>query len=305
MNRKHDLIAVIGPTASGKTEFAAHLACSLNGEVISADSRQVYRNMNIGTGKDYSDYVVHGTAIPFHLIDIAEPGYKYSLFEYQRDFYKSYRDIVSRNKMPLLCGGSGMYIDAVAHKYRLDEVPVNENLRHELQGKSLSDLNKILSQLKTLHNQTDTDTVEHALKAIEIEYFYRDHPEEKGLPDLSILYLGIMYDRETERKRITERLHKRLQQGMVEEVKNLLESGIPAESLTYYGLEYRYITLHLTGKMDYDTMVSKLNTAIHQFSKRQRTWFRKMEREGIQIHWINGEMPLEEKIESALLWINR
>lgn len=306
MNRnRHDLIAVIGPTASGKTEFAAHLAYRLNGEVISADSRQVYRNMNIGTGKDYSDYVVNGTTIPFHLIDIAEPGYKYSIFEYQRDFYKSYQDIVSRNNMPLLCGGSGMYIDTVAHQYRLDEVPANERLRHELQDKSLNDLKEILSHFKTLHNQTDTDTVEHALRAIEIEYFYRDHPTERRLPDLSILYLGIMYDRETERKRITERLHKRLQQGMVEEVQNLLESGISAESLTYYGLEYRYITLYLTGKMDYDTMVTKLKTAIHQFSKRQRTWFRKMERGGIQIHWINGEMPLEEKIESALLLIKQ
>jgi tRNA dimethylallyltransferase len=261
--------------------------------------------MNIGTGKDYLDYVVNGTAIPVHLIDIAEPGYKYSIFEYQRDFYRAYRDIVSRKKMPVLCGGSGMYIDAVARQYRLDEVPLNESLRLELQGKSLNDLKEILLQLKTLHNQTDTDTLEHALRAIEIEYFYRNHPGARDLPNLSILYLGILYDRETERERITARLYKRLQQGMIEEVRDLLASGISADSLTYYGLEYRYITLYLTGKMDYETMVTKLNTAIHQFAKRQRTWFRRMERGGIQIHWISGELSLDEKIESALFLINR
>ncbi|MBN1145542.1 MAG: tRNA (adenosine(37)-N6)-dimethylallyltransferase MiaA [Bacteroidales bacterium] len=301
---RYDLIAVIGPTASGKTEFAARLAQNLDGEVISADSRQVYRNMNIGTGKDYSDYLVNGTAVPVHLIDIAEPGYKYSIFEYQRDFFQAYRDVASRNKMPVLCGGSGMYIEAVTHCYRLDEVPVNEKLRLELQGKSLNDLKEILLQLKTLHNQTDTDTVEHALRAIEIEYFYHDHPGERDLPNLSILYLGILYDRDTERKRITERLHKRLQQGMVEEVRSLLASGISADSLSYYGLEYRYITRYLTGKMEYETMVSLLNTAIHQFAKRQRTWFRRMERRGTQIHWISGELPLDEKIESALALLN-
>ncbi len=301
---RHDLIAVIGPTASGKTEFAAKLAHNLDGEVISADSRQVYRNMNIGTGKDYSDYIVNGTAVPVHLIDIAEPGYKYSIFEYQRDFFRTYGDIILRKKTPVMCGGSGMYIEAVAHQYRLDEVPLNEKLRLELQGKSVSDLKEILLQLKTLHNQTDTDTVEHALRAIEIEYFYRDHPGESRLPDLNILYLGVLYDRETERKRITERLHKRLQQGMVEEVRNLLAMGISADSLTYYGLEYRYITLYLTGKMDYETMVTKLNIAIHQFAKRQRTWFRRMERRGTQIHWISGELSLDKKIESALALIN-
>lgn len=301
----YDLVAVMGPTASGKTEFAAKLAYNLDGEVISADSRQVYRNMNIGTGKDYTDYMVNGMTIPFHLIDIVDPGYKYSIFEFQRDFYRTYQDIVARGKKPILCGGSGMYIDAVAHQYRLEEVPPNENLRRELQGKNLNDLKEILTPLKILHNQTDTDTVEHALRAIEIEYFYRDHPGERRLPDLSILYLGILYDRETERKRITERLHKRLQAGMIEEVKNLLESGISAESLTYYGLEYRFITLYLTGKMNYEAMVSGLNTAIHQFSKRQRTWFRKMERGGIQIHWILGELPLEEKIDFAMKLINR
>lgn len=302
---RYDLIAVIGPTASGKTEFAAKLAHNLDGEVISADSRQVYRNMNIGTGKDYSDYEVNGTTVPVHLIDIAEPGYKYSIFEYQRDFFRAYRNIVSRKKTPVMCGGSGMYIEAVAHQYRLDEVPLNEKLRIELEGKSLNDLKEILLQLKTLHNQTDTDTVEHALRAIEIENFYRNHPGESRLPDLSILYLGVLYDRETERKRITERLYKRLQQGMVEEVRNLLASGISADSLTYYGLEYRYITLYLSGKMEYETMVSLLNTAIHQFAKRQRTWFRRMERRGTPIHWISGELSLDEKIESALALINR
>jgi tRNA dimethylallyltransferase len=301
MPAKYNLIAVIGPTASGKTAFAAQLACRINGEVISADSRQVYRQMNLGTGKDYADYVVGGIKVPVHLTDIAEPGYKYSIFEYQRDFASSYSNIVARGKFPVLCGGSGMYIAAVTRKYRLDEVPRNETLREELSAKNPDELRDILASLKKLHNKTDVDTVGHALRAIEIEHHYRAHPSgQPVLPDINPLFIGILFDRETERKRITERLSQRLQHGMIEEVTQLLESGVPAESLTYYGLEYRYITLFLQGKLDYQTMASQLGTAIHQFAKRQRTWFRKMEREGCIIHWLDGNLLAEVKMEKAM-----
>jgi tRNA dimethylallyltransferase len=305
MSFKYNLIAVVGPTASNKTAFAAQLAYRINGEVISADSRQVYRRMNLGTGKDYSDYRIDDNQVPVHLIDIAEPGSKYSVFEYQRDFNRVYSDIVSRGKVPVLCGGSGMYIDAATRRYRLDEVPHNDSLRAELGLKSPEELRELLSSLKYLHNKTDIDTTEHALRAIEIEYYYRANPAgQHDLPDLNPLFIGIRFDRETARTRITERLEKRLQQGLVEEVRELLESGIPADTLTYYGLEYRYITLFLLDKLNYKTMVSQLNTAIHQFAKRQRTWFRKMERAGCTIHWLDGNMPAKKKIETALQLMN-
>jgi tRNA dimethylallyltransferase len=301
----YNLIAVLGPTASNKTAFAAQLAYRINGEVISADSRQVYRRMNLGTGKDYSDYRINEFQVPVHLIDIADPGSKYSVFEYQRDFNRVYCDIISRGKFPVLCGGSGMYIDAATHRYRLDEVPRNDSLRAELGLKSPEEIRELLSSLKDLHNKTDIDTTEHALRAIEIEYYYRANPaSQPDLPDLNTLFIGIRFDTETARTRITGRLEKRLQQGLVEEVRGLLESGIPADTLTYYGLEYRYITLFLLDKLDYKTMVSQLNTAIHQFAKRQRTWFRKMEREGCTIHWLDGNMPADEKIETALQLMN-
>ncbi len=246
MSLKYNLIAVIGPTASGKTAFAAHLASRINGEIISADSRQVYRKMNLGTGKDYNDYRVGDSLVPAHLIDIADPGYKYSVFEYQRDFNRVFQEITECGKQPVLCGGSGMYIDAATRRYRLQEVPKNEDLRKALEHKSAEDLGRMLAKMKTLHNTTDVDTVEHALRAIEIEQYYRDHPDaDNSLPPINTLYLGVMFARETERKRITERLGSRLKQGMVEEVKQLLDSGISAESLSYYGLEYRYITLYL------------------------------------------------------------
>ncbi len=297
---QYNLIVVTGPTAGGKTAFAARLAYELNGEIISADSRQIYRQMDIGTGKDLDDYRVSGISIPVHLVDIVEPGYKYSVFEYQRDFYAAFRQISANNKIPVLCGGSGMYIHAAVRNYRLIEVPVNENLRKQLESKTLDELTAILTEYKTLHNQTDTDTVEHALRAIEIQQYYREHIQpEEDTTEIRPFLLGILYDREIERARITERLHRRLKEGMVEEVRGLLDSGIPADSLEYYGLEYRYITQYLTGKLGYDKMISLLNTAIHQFAKRQRTWFRKMEREGITIHWIAGDLPMEEKIEIA------
>lgn len=299
-SESYNLIAVVGPTASGKTAFAARMSYELNGEIISADSRQIYRRMDIGTGKDLNDYFVMGRRIPVHLIDIAEPGYKYSVFEYQRDFFNAFQKITAEGKIPVLCGGSGMYINAAVQKYRLIEVPENNELRDSLKGKSLNELAAILAEYKTLHNTTDIDTVEHAIRAIEIQQYYREHNDLKlDVPQIRPVFLGIIFDRQIERERITKRLHSRLKEGLVEEVKNLLDSGISAESLAYYGLEYRYVTNYLTGKIDYEEMVGLLNTAIHQFAKRQRTWFRRMEREGCKIHWIQGELSMERKLVEA------
>jgi tRNA dimethylallyltransferase len=301
MTADYNLIAIIGPTASGKTAFAAKLAHYLNGEVISADSRQVYRHMNIGTGKDYGDYLVDGHQIPVHLIDIVDPGYKYSVFEFQRDFIRVFNNMQVRERFPVLCGGSGMYIDAATRGYRLLEVPRNEELRRKLQFKKPDELSEMLSSLKKLHNKTDTDTKEHAMRAIEIEIYYRENPGiHKILPEIHTLYIGICYDRATERNRITERLKSRLKLGMVDEVRSLIGSGINPDDLSYYGLEYRFITQYLEDRIDYEAMVSQLNTAIHQFAKRQRTWFRKMEREGCTIHWLDGEMPDHEKCNAVL-----
>jgi len=296
-----NLIAVIGPTASGKTSLAAHLAFRMNGEVISADSRQIYRQMNLGTGKDYHDYIVNGIIVPSHLLDIAEPGYKYSVFEYQRDFFRAFSDIRNRGKMPVLCGGSGMYIDAALKGYQLIDVPDNEQLRKDLREKSLDEMRRILAELKKLHNTTDTDSPERAIRAIEIETYRQQHPElTSELPPVNPIFIGILYQRESERARITDRLNARIKQGMIEEVRQLLESGIPPETLVYYGLEYKYITRYLSGALDYGEMFNLLNTAIHQFAKRQRTWFRKMEKEGVVIHWLEGEMPFHEKLKRAI-----
>ncbi|MBN1413920.1 MAG: tRNA (adenosine(37)-N6)-dimethylallyltransferase MiaA [Bacteroidales bacterium] len=297
----YNLITVLGPTASGKTSFAANLANRLNGEIISADSRQVYRNMNLGTGKDYNDYIVNGTPVPYHLIDIVEPGYKYNVFEFQRDFVRTFYDVRSRSRLPLLCGGSGLYLNAAIKGYRLIPVPPNEKLREELSVKSLDELTEMLASIRKLHNLTDIDTKARAIRAIEIERYHQDHAElGNEYPSIRNLCLGIQFIRFTERRRITERLHKRLASGMIEEVKALLHQGMTAESLVYYGLEYKYITHYLTGKLNYESMVEQLNIAIHQFAKRQMTWFRKMEREGTIIHWISGELTLEEKLEIAM-----
>jgi tRNA dimethylallyltransferase len=305
MTEACNLIVVIGPTASGKTSLAAHLASRLNGEVISADSRQVYRNMNLGTGKDYDDYIVNNVSVRAHLLDIAEPGYRYSVFEYQRDFFKAFKDIRNRGKMPVLCGGSGMYIDAAVKGYKLIDVPFNEELRNHLQGKSQDELNRILASLKELHNTTDADNTERALRAIEIATFRQLHPEiSNDLPRVNPFFIGILYQRNAERERITARLRNRLQQGMIEEVQQLLESGIPAETLVYYGLEYKYAAQFLLGEIKYEEMFRLLNTAIHQYAKRQRTWFRKMEKEGAVIHWLEGEMRFEDKVEKAIRMIS-
>lgn len=293
----YDLIAITGPTASGKTPFAAALAAGLDSEIISADSRQIYRGMDLGTGKDIADYTVNGKQIPYHLIDIAEPGYKYNVFEYQRDFLQAYESIKQKGCLPVVCGGTGLYLESVLKGYRLLPVPENPELRTRLANKSLEELTEILKGYKNLHNTTDVDTVKRAIRAIEIEEYYVHTPvDERSFPQLNSLIIGVDIDRELRREKITRRLRQRLDEGMVDEVRRLLEQGIPADDLIYYGLEYKYLTLYVTGKLTYEEMFSQLEIAIHQFAKRQMTWFRGMERRGFTIHWIDARLPIEEKI---------
>lgn len=297
------MITILGPTASGKTSIAAALASRIGGEIISADSRQVYRRMDIGTGKDLADYEVGGKHIPYHLIDIAEPGYKYNLFEYQRDFHTAYDDITSRGRTPVLCGGTGLYIEAVLNGYALSPVPQNQELRDSLSAKSLDELTAILKALKeqtgsNMHNRSDVDTVQRAIRAIEIETYNLQHPTpEREMPGISSLVIGVDVDRETRRRRISDRLEARLHEGMIDEVKGLLAEGVSAESLMYYGLEYKFVTEYVTGKTTYNDMLSRLEIAIHQFAKRQMTWFRGMERRGIHINWIDASLPMDDKVE--------
>lgn len=297
MFQKYNLIVILGPTASGKTTLAANLASRVNGEIISADSRQVYQKLDLGTGKDYNDYIVNGMQIPYHLIDIAVTGSQYNVFEFQKDFVKVFGDINHRGKKALLCGGSGLYIQAVIQGYKLIQVPINPQLRENLEPKPLEELSKILSQFKHLHNTSDVDNKKRAIRAIEIEAFYSIHPEiDFSYPEINALLIGVKFDRASERSRITERLALRLKTGMVEEVLALLNGGITADQLIYYGLEYKFITQYLIGEISYDEMFDSLNTAIHQFAKRQMTWFRRMEKQGMKIWWIDGYAPLEEKI---------
>ena len=297
------MITILGPTASGKTSIAAALASRIGGEIISADSRQVYRRMDIGTGKDLADYEVGGKHIPYHLIDIAEPGYKYNLFEYQRDFHTAYDDITSRGRTPVLCGGTGLYIEAVLNGYALSPVPQNQELRDSLSAKSLDELTAMLKALKeqtgsNMHNRSDVDTVQRAIRAIEIETYNLQHPTpEREMPGITSLVIGVDVDRETRRRRISDRLEARLHEGMIDEVKGLLAEGVSAESLMYYGLEYKFVTEYVTGKTTYDDMLSRLEIAIHQFAKRQMTWFRGMERRGIHINWIDASLPMDDKVE--------
>jgi tRNA dimethylallyltransferase len=297
----YDLITILGPTASGKTSLAATLAARLKTEIISGDSRQVYRRMDLGTGKDLSDYVVDGYKVPYHLIDIVEPGYKYNVFEYQRDFLVAYEDIKARGLLPILCGGTGMYLESILKGYRLLPVPENKELRESLASKSLEELTDILSRYKKLHNSTDVDTVKRAIRAIEIEeYYLTQDVNARSFPEIHSLIIGVDIDRDLRRQKITNRLKKRLQEGMVDEVKVLLKEGINPDDLIYYGLEYKYLTLYAVGKLSYDEMFSQLEIAIHQFAKRQMTWFRGMERRGFQIHWIDAEAPLNENVERII-----
>ena len=293
----YDLITILGPTASGKTPLAAALASRLHTEIISADSRQVYRGMDLGTGKDLEDYIVDDHAVPYHLIDIADPGYKYNVFEYQRDFLKAYEDIRQRGMVPIMCGGTGMYLESVLKGYRLLPVPENPELRAQLSNKSLEELTALLSTYKSLHNTTDVDTAKRAIRAIEIEEFYQHTPvDERSFPTLKSLIIGVDIDRELRREKITRRLKQRLEQGMVDEVRHLLDNGLKPDDLIYYGLEYKYLTLYVTGQLTYEEMFSQLEIAIHQFAKRQMTWFRGMERRGFTVHWLDARLPMEEKI---------
>ena len=295
---KVDLITILGPTASGKTPLAAALADRLGTEIISGDSRQVYRRMDLGTGKDLVDYTVDGRQVPYHLIDIVEPGYKYNVFEYQRDFLKAYQEITAKNKLPILCGGTGMYIESVLKGYRLLPVPENPELRASLEGKSLDELTGILEGYKKLHNSTDVDTAKRAIRAIEIEEYYKQQPAEyREFPSLKSLIVGVDIDRELRREKITRRLKQRLDEGMVEEVRGLLAEGIEPENLIYYGLEYKFLTQYAIGELTFDEMFHQLETAIHQFAKRQMTWFRGMERRGFTIHWLDATLSMEDKIE--------
>jgi len=296
-----DLVTVLGHTAAGKTAFAAHLAESLGGEIISADSRQVYRGMDIGTGKDYQDYIVKGKRIPAHLIDILDAGYEYNVYLFKRDFLRVYTNISEAGVMPVLCGGSGLYIESVLRDYRLLNVPLNPGLREELKDKDSDELVKILSLHGPMHNTTDTTNRKRLVRAIEIAMYQTHHLDHTGDErELNPLVLGIRFERNIRRERITRRLRDRMEEGMVEEVEGLLERGVTAEKLDYYGLEYRYISKYVLKEISYDEMFRKLNTAIHQFAKRQMTYFRGMERRGISIHWLDGGLPMEDKVNQAM-----
>ena len=300
------MITILGPTASGKTTLAAHLAAKTGAEIISADSRQVYRGMDIGTGKDLADYVVDGKKIPYHLIDICEPGTKYNLFRYQEDFLNAYEDIRNRGVKPILCGGTGLYIEAVLKGYSLSPVPQNAELRERLAGKSLEELTAMLVELKkktgsTMHNRSDVDTAQRAIRASEIEEHNLNNPmPERECPPIDSLIIGVDIDRDERRRKITNRLKARLEDGMVEEIQGLLRRGIPAEDLIYYGLEYKFVTEYVTGKLTYDEMFRQLEIAIHQFAKRQMTWFRGMERRGFHIHWLDASKPIDDKVMAIM-----
>lgn len=298
------LVVITGPTASGKTARAVSLARAIGGEIISADSRQVYRGMDLGTGKDLEEY----GDVPVHLIDICPAGYKYNLYEYLRDYNAAYTDITERGKTPILCGGTGLYVESVLKGLRLPEVPENPALRDSLKGKSLGELTRILEGMKTLHNVTDVDTTQRAIRAIEIQSYYAEHPEAAAQaephPVENVVVIGVDVDRETRRRRITDRLHARIAAGMVDEVRALLDSGIPPEDLIYYGLEYKYLTLHLTGQLSLEEMTRQLEIAIHQFAKRQMTWFRGMERRCRPITWLPSTLSDEEFTARAIDLIN-
>ena len=310
MKQKKNMITILGPTASGKTALAAHLAVRLDAEIISGDSRQVYRGMNLGTGKDLEDYVVEGHQVPFHLIDICEPGEKYNIFRFQEDFRKAYEDIRGRNRLPILCGGSGLYVESVLRGYDLSPVPQDPVLRQSLEGRSLAELTAMLEALKkrngnTMHNTTDVDTAQRAVRAIEIETYCAQHPTERRCTEaLDSLVIGVSIDRDLRREKISRRLRQRLEQGMADEIRHILDSGVKPEDLIYYGLEYKYVTEYVIGELSYDEMFRQLEIAIHQFAKRQMTWFRGMEqRRGVNIHWVDATLSMEEKVQKIIgLW---
>ncbi len=299
MPKNYNPIIITGATAGGKTAVATNLSVLINAEIISADSRQVYRGMDIGTGKDIEDYCVNGIKVPYHLIDIVDAGYKYNVYEFRKDFYKAFSEITNRGNKTVVCGGTGLYIESIIKNYNLVEVPVNKVLRNKLNNLDINELEKILKSYKRIHNRSDLDTTKRAIRAIEIADFYsKNKYVEEPAPKMDSIVFGILFDRDQRRKRITERLKYRLENGMIEEVKRLIESGISYDDLEYYGLEYKFLSWHIKGKISYEELFNKLNTAIHQFSKRQMTWFRKMEKGGIKIHWIDGNLNLQQKIEN-------
>ena len=300
-NGRSDLVAVLGPTAVGKTAFAAHLADRIGGEIISADSRQVYRGMDIGTGKDMDDYLVDGSRIPVHLVDILDAGYEYNVYLFKQDFLRVFTDITERQKIPVLCGGTGLYIESILRNYRLLSVPVNEELRNDLEKKNFEELEGILKLYGPLHNKTDLVNRKRIVRAIEIAMYQALQPDNQAdSKEMNSVVLGIKLERVERRNMITERLMKRLKEGMIDEVERLLEKGVPPDKMEYYGLEYRFITRYIRHELTYDEMVKRLNTAIHQFAKRQMTYFRGMERRGVKIHWIDGTLPMEEKLELGI-----
>lgn len=291
------LLTILGPTACGKTAFATRLAYDLGGEILSADSRQVYRGMDIGTGKDLADYIVNGKQIPYHLIDIADAGEKYNVYEFQHDFLNAYNDIVARGATPIMCGGTGLYLESVIRGYRLSPVPQNPELRERLAGKTLEELTEILRGYKQLHNTTDVDSAQRAIRAIEIEDYYQHTPlDNREFPEIDSLVIGLDIDRELRREKISKRLRSRLDEGMVDEIRRIIDSGVSPDDLIYYGLEYKFVTMYVIGQLSYDEMVSQLEIAIHQFAKRQMTWFRGMERRGVNIHWLSCDIPVDERV---------
>ncbi len=300
------LLTILGPTACGKTAFATRLAYDLDGEILSADSRQVYRGMDIGTGKDLADYIVNGKQIPYHLIDIADAGEKYNVYEFQHDFLNAYNDIVARGATPIMCGGTGLYLESVIRGYRLSPVPQNPELRERLAGKTLEELTEILRGYKQLHNTTDVDSAQRAIRAIEIEDYYQHTPlDNREFPEIDSLVIGLDINRELRREKISKRLRSRLEEGMVDEIRRIIDSGVSPDDLIYYGLEYKFVTMYVIGQLSYDEMVSQLEIAIHQFAKRQMTWFRGMERRGVNIHWLSCDIPVDERIETVKeMWKN-
>ena len=307
MSGKYNMITVLGATAGGKTTLATNLARHFNGEIIGADSRQVYKSMDLGTGKDYDDYIIDGKQRPDHLIDIVDAGYKYNVYEYQGDFIKVFTDIKNREVFPVLCGGSGLYIEAVLKGYHLIQVPVNDILRSELENKNLEELSIILSKYKQQHNTSDIDSQKRAVRAIEIADHYSKHKQEETTeyPEINSLNIGVKFDRDSRRRRITQRLRERLKEGMIDEVQGILDKGVDPEILKYYGLEYKFLTQFILNEITYDEMFQSLNTAIHQFAKRQMTWFRRMEKNGTKIHWLDGYIPTEKKVERVVELFNQ
>jgi tRNA dimethylallyltransferase len=304
-NIQYDMLTILGPTATGKTRLAAMVASRLNGEILSADSRQIYRGMDLGTGKDLDDYIVDDIPVPCHLVDMADAGTQFNVFEFQQQFLKAYSDIISRGKFPVFCGGSGMYLEAVLKGYKLTHVPSDPARRLELSKLSLEELAGILKSYKKLHNSSDIETRNRAIRAIEIEEYLLRYPDsDYEFPEINSLIVGVQFDRNLRRERITARLRQRLDEGMIDEVKGLLDSGLQPEDLIWYGLEYKFITLYLTGELSKEEMFERLNIAIHQFAKRQMTWFRKMEREGFQIQWLDGSLPMQEKVNFILQLLN-